>query len=370
MERKRMSTSKAVIFAATGVSLFFLLKDARGQETEPDTNSSMQSLFKQAMDKTHAEEFDEAIRLGKLIRENYPDEPAGAFVLLISYQTIMRNYRIKDYESQIDSLMDLAIDLAQKAVKNDKKDGKNYFYLGCAYGCRSIHHAQKSKWLDAFKDGTQVLKNFNKAIAYSPDFYDSYYGLGLYKYWFGAKSKVLRILPFAKDNRQEGIEQMKLAIEKGEYLNIDAMYGLSAAYFNEGAYQRALQLTDKLYEHYPNNPSLNYRRGLIYRELGRWSDAKKSFEHLYNILTDSKYQSISYQVECLYQMAKCQYELGNYFETKRLCREAIALEKQCDFSREIDGPLESYADIKDKLYELNDQVKSLELTQVKEMTTK
>lgn len=370
MERKRMSTSKAILFAATGVSLLFLLKNASGQETEPDADPSMQSLFKQAMDATHAEEFDEAIRLGKLIRENYPDEPAGAFVLLISYQTIMRNYRINKYESKVDSLMDLAIDLAQKAVKSDKRDGKNYFYLGCAYGCRSIQNAQKSKWLDAFKDGAQVLKNLNKAVAYSPEFYDSYYGLGLYKYWFGAKSKILRFLPFAKDNRQDGIEQMKLAIEKGEFLNVDAMYGLSAAYFNEGAYEQALQLTDTLFESYPDNPSLNYRRGLIYQELGRWTEAKETFEHLYNLLRESKYQSISYQVECLYQMAKCQYQSDNYFETERLCRDAVALEKRCDFSKEMDGPIESYADIKNNLHDLNKEVKSLELTQVKEMTNK
>jgi tetratricopeptide (TPR) repeat protein len=315
------------------------------------------------MDKYHNEDFDEALQLARKIRHLYPNEPAGAFGLLNTYQTIMRNYRVRLYESKFDSLLNLSIDLAENAAKKDKKDGKNYFYLGCAYGSRSMYHAQRGKWFDAFKDGTQISKNFNKALTYEPEFYDSHYGIGLYKYWLGAKAKVLNVLPFTNDNRYEGIEHMKLAIEKAQYLNVDGMYGLTAVYYNEGQFEKALELSDKVYERYPKNPAMLYRRGRILQALSRWQEAIAVFENLHSILETTPYQSISYQVECLFHMANSHYQLGSYGESQRLCAEAVALEKTCDFSKETDGPLEKFADIKKQLFELDDKVKSLVLTQ-------
>ena len=73
-----------------------------------------------------------------------------------------------------------------------------------------------------FVDGQSIdvggkTLNFKKAVVYSPDFYDSYYGMGLHKYWLSAKSKILRALPFARDNRKQGIKYVKIAMEKGQF---------------------------------------------------------------------------------------------------------------------------------------------------------
>ena len=351
----------AIIFIFIGTGLFYYPDIASAQEAITDT--SFYQLFQQTVDGYHNEQFDEAIQNALQIRQEYPNEPAGVFGLLITYQIIMRNYRVKLYQAKFDSLLDLAIKLSKKAVKRNKKDGRNYFYLGCAYGSRSINFVQQGKWFDAFKDGSKVLTNFKKAVAYSPDFYDAYHGLGLYKYWLGAKAKVMRFLPFARDSRQEGIHQMKIAIEKGRFLNVDAKHGLYTAYFHEGEYEKALELSDQLYEWVPNNPSLLYRRGRIYQAMENWTEALQTFAKLDTILKSTRYKSLSYQVDCLYQMAKCQYHLENYLETQRLCQQAILLENKCDFSKELSGPLEKYSTIKKELHKLHDQINTIMLTQ-------
>ncbi|MFQ5823122.1 MAG: tetratricopeptide repeat protein [bacterium] len=361
MTLNRRYTATAIIVTAAGYFLFLLLNKAIAQEAEQNNNFYV--LFERTLDKYHNEEYEEAIQLATKIRELYPEQPAGVFSLLATYQTLMRNYRIRNFEVQFDSLLDLSIYLSEKAIKKNKKDGENYFFLGCAYGSRSIFNAQRGRWLAAFKDGSKVLNNFKKAVAYSPKFYDAYYGLGLYKYWLGAKAKFLRILSFSKDQRREGIEQIKLAAEKGRFLNVDGMYGLSTVYYNEGEYEKALEISDRLYEIYPRNPSLLYKRGRIFQALQRWSESKQAFETLCNLLKAAKYQSISYQIECLYQIAKCHYHLGNYLETQRLCKEAIELEKYCDFSKEINGPLEKFSEIKKQLHKLNIEIEELRLTQ-------
>lgn len=362
MERNRIFASRVFLVAAAGCAIWALQKSAWAQAEQE--NLPFQTLFKITLDKYRNEEFDEALKTAQTIRRLYPEEPAGAFGLLSTYQTIMRNYRVRLYESEFDSLLNLSIQLAEAAAKRNKKDARNYFYLGCAYGSRSIYFAQRGKWFDAFKDGTQISKNFNKALAYEPDFYDSHYGIGLYKYWLGAKAKLLNVLPFSNDKRHEGIEHIKLAIEKAQYLNIDGMYGLTAAYYNEGEFEKALEVSNQVYKIYPNNPSMLYRRGRIFQALHRWQEAIATFEKLHDILKTTRYQSVSYQIECLYQMAKSHYHLGNYSETQRLCSEAIILETYCDFSKETDGPLESFSEIRKQLHELNDKVRNLVLTQV------
>ncbi len=360
MERKQIFARRFFLAAAAGCAIWALQEYAWAQSED---DNSFPKLFKATMDKYHNEEFDEALRLAKKIRQLYPSEPAGAFGILTTYQTIMRNYRVRLYESKFDSLLDLSIELAEQAARKDKKNGKNYFYLSCAYGSRSMFFAQRGKWFEAFRDGTQISKNFNKALAFEPDFYDSHYGLGLYKYWFGAKAKLLNVLPFTNDYRHEGIQHIKLAMEKAQYLNVDAMYGLTAVYYNEGEFEKALAVSDQVYQRYPKNPSMLYRRGRILQALSRWQEAMDVFQQLHAILETTPYRSISYQVECLYQLAKCHYQLGNYSESYRLCGEALVLEKSCDFSKETDGPLETFAEIRKQLHELNDKVRSLALAQ-------
>ncbi len=358
-----------IITITTWLAPLYLPETIHAQNEE-ESDRSFLSLYKEAADGYRREKFDQAIKLGNIIRERYPDEPAGAFGLMTSYQTIMRNYRVRIYESKFDSLLNLSVKLAKKAVKNNKKDGRNYFYLGCAYGSRCVFKARRGEWLEAFRDGSQVQKNFKRAITYSPEFYDSYYGLGLLKYWLSAKSKILRALPFARNNRQQGIEHVKLAVEKGQFLNVDAKYGLAAIYYNEEEFENALEMTDHLYESFPNNPTLLYRRGRIYQKLERWAEAKETFNELDTVLDSAKYQSVSYRVELMYQTAKCQFHLNNMLEAQRLCKEAIDLEKECDFSKEMDGPLEKFSKIKKELFELADKVKSIMISEANNTTNK
>ncbi|MCZ6820813.1 MAG: hypothetical protein O7G31_15185, partial [Calditrichaeota bacterium] len=92
--------------------------------------------------------------------------------------------------------------------------------------------------------------------------------------------------------------------------------------------------------------------------LHQWLEAKQTFEHLYEILKNAKYHSISYHIECLYQLAKCQFILKNYLEAQALCENALALEPRCDFSKELNGPIEKFSETMNELRDLNKKVRS------------
>ena len=124
-----------------------------------------------------------------------------------------------------------------------------------------------------------------------------------------------------------------------------------------------MKIADGLYKDYSQNPTLNYRRARILQDVRRWQEALRTFEHLQDILAAAKHKSLSYKVECLYQRALCNYELSNYLEAQRLCHDALALLPQVDFSKEINGPVDTYEQIVDSLHDLNDKVKSVVITE-------
>jgi len=176
----------------------------------------------------------------------------------------------------------------------------------------------------------------------------------------------MRYLPFASRNREEGLANMRIAIEKGRFLNINAQYGLLAAYINEERYDEALSIAEHLFKNFPDNPTLYYRRGRIFQATERWEDAIEAYEGLFAILEKSELQSLSYQVECLLHLAQSNFEIKNYSETQRLCLLAKELASLVDLSQEIESQFTDFEDITSAIDDIYDEVKSLNLAHVSE----
>lgn len=221
--------------------------------------------FQQAIEDCHNARFSRAIKTAEELCASYPQDPAGVLALMYIYQSITDSYRVTDYMARVDSLAEIAVRLSRNAIKRDKRRGINYLCLATAYGTRSLSYARQRKWMYAFRNGKNIKRSFEKAISRDPYLYDAYYGLGVYNYWLAAKSRILSMLLTSK---QEAIKQVKVAVQKGRFFKTTARYGLSAIYINEGKYGQALALCESLYQQYPNNPTLQYRRGWIYEELG------------------------------------------------------------------------------------------------------
>ena len=77
------------------------------------------------------------------------------------------------------------------------------------------------------------------------------------------------------------------------------------------------------------------------------------FEQIYEKIKDHPYQSIGYQVECKYWIARVLSEQGKDQEALQLAREAISLSRQRKSEAEIEGPLDSFDEIKKDLEKLH-----------------
>ena len=256
----------------------------------------------------------------------------------------MQNYRIKDYESQLDSLLNLTIKIGNNAIKNAQHDAFVSIYLGGAYGFRGLHKVRKRDYWGAFKDGLKGVSILKKAVKADTSAYDAYHGLGSFHYWRSAKSKILRLLIFRND-QQKGIDEVWKAINKGTYTDIEGKYALVAIYYDFGDYEKAFSVNQELFELFPTNPSCLYMRCRIFERMGKWEEAKQTYLKLLNHLSNSEYKSIGYQVECHYGIGFCYYKLSELEHALKHIRKALDLRNMRDASKELEGPLEDFDEI-------------------------
>lgn len=317
------------------------------------------TLINKAIDLVYHLKYSEAMGMCDQVIEKYPDNPMGYLGKAAVYHIIMLNYRVSLFDNQFDSLTTLAIDTGGKAIKKYKDDANAFFVLGAAYGFRGLNRIRKGQWFGAFRDGIRGVSNLMKAHDMKNDLYDVYYGLGLYYYWKSAKAKVLMFLRLMKDEREKGIEYLKISIEKGKFSSTEAVFALMEIYYYEDRYEEALGAALSLKDRFLYDPTWNYLTAKILEKLGRWDESRKYFSKLLILLEASQYQANSYLAECHYGIAKSSYELGESVTARKELQLAFELSKLWDKRQEIEGPLLDFDKVLDRMNKLNSELADL-----------
>ncbi len=119
--------------------------------------------------------------------------------------------------------------------------------------------------LAALKYSRQATASAQELLAVCPDCYDAYVATGISQYLIGALSAPLRWmvrLGGYSGNKAEGIQQLRLAAERGHYLAPFARILLAVAYVREKKPAEARAILEHLRSEFPGNP-------LFPRELAR-----------------------------------------------------------------------------------------------------
>lgn len=345
-------------FLSTLFGLIFMFLVPCSAFSQLSYSPETDSLVAKGINQVHNLQLDSSITTFDKLINHYPDHPIGYFYKAGIYDIFNQNYRIVAFEKEFEEAVELAIKIGEKHVKKNKNDALAYFYLGGAYGFRGLHRVYKRDWLHVFIDGYKGLKNLNKSLKKNPEFYDAYFGLGLYHYWRSAMTKKLRFLPFVSDQRQKGIDELKLAIKKGKYAGVESRISLASVYYNEAEYDSGFALNEWLYQRYPFDPSILYFRTRVYEKKQLWQDMLETANELYNVITNYEHQSTGYKIECMYLRALAEFNLGRNENALNKLETAIKLEKTRDKKQELEGPYEDFDEIFDKIKKLHKKINS------------
>ena len=162
-------------------------------------------------------------------------------------------------DDEFSAAVERAIKAAEAWTERVPQDPEAWFYLGGAYAARVQWRVLRDQKLAAARDGKRIKEALEEAIALAPTLDDAYFGIGLYRYYAGVAPAAARFLRFLLllpgGDRDEGLEQMLRARERGRLFQGEADYQLHLVYlWYEERPDRALELLQGLQRQYPMNP--------------------------------------------------------------------------------------------------------------------
>lgn len=335
---KKLSRRTAMVFIAVAMQ-------AVAQTTEI-RSSFLQRVFEQL----HHEQYDSALADCAQLRQLYPEDPAGYLMAATVYQTMMRLYRVRIFETPFENMSRRAEELAEKQTRQHAP-AEAWFMLGSAKGNLALHRTHRGEWTGAFRDAVLALHAMKRALQLDPNFVDPGMALALYEYW---KSKKLGMgIGLFASNRKTAFALLEKVRAQGRYLALDATFALQDLYMHESEYQRALEINEELYAARPQHASVLHHRAVIMEKLQRPQEALAAWERLAERLEASQKPSHGFIAECQLHRAKLlemlQTSTTDKAATLKICAAlniAASHIQQCDKAVEMEGPMDNFAELK------------------------
>lgn len=277
------------------------------------------------LDFAYSEEYANAEREFEKVVELDKENPSGYLFQTGLLHLYMNDFTTYEAEDEFYSRVEETVERARALIAESPQDAWGYFCLGGAYSYLTFHYAQQKKYWWAVQYGIRAVRELEKSLALAPDLYDAYLGIGSYHYFQNeAKEK----LPFLEGNKEKGIEEIRLAVEKGIYLRVPAKDGLSLVLLREGRYEEALRLAKELVDEYPASRTFLWTLCKVYFEKGDWENAEESFRALLARLEDSEPNNLYNVLFCRMRIAETYYERGMHTEAEREAGRILELAAQ------------------------------------------
>jgi tetratricopeptide (TPR) repeat protein len=179
------------------------------------------------------------------------------------------------------ALADKAIELS-RARLHKSDSAEMHLYLGVGWALKARLYGLRNERRNTAHAGVAARSEFLSALRLDPDMADATAGLGLYNYYIDTLSPLVKILRFFMGmpggNKEEGIRQMKIGIDRGALLRIDSRFYLAMCLRNyDQRYEQALEIAEPLAVRYPRNPLFQLFLGNPHVELGRNAKASEYF---------------------------------------------------------------------------------------------
>lgn len=289
---------------------------------------------------TYQERYEDARKeFEKLIRGD-PESPAGYFYLAGLLGLYMNDFSTLSTEEEFLFNIEKAVEKAEKWIMKSHTSFSPhpslawaYFYMGGSYGYRAYHHYQKRAYLRSFNDTLKAFESFKKSLELDSTLYDAYMGMGGYHYFM---SEIWGVFPFVGKEPEEGIREVRLAMEKGRYSRIAAKNGLILLLLREKQYPSALQLSLELIGEYPNNRTFNWILAKVFQEMGDWERALMTYERLFQLIREGQPENLNNLLSCQLEISQIFYQQKRYEECIINCQMIIEHSERNPSSRDFD----------------------------------
>jgi len=296
---------KVVIFA---FPVIFILLTAF--QIKPDTIEEQKNLLiKEGVKLVYSAQYSEAIQHFRKLEEIDPDCFEGEFFEVFILELMMDIYRSQVFDDSLSAVVERALERAHDMTEENPTARKNMF-LGGLYGVRGVRKGILGHWLGAALDGRRAFKYMEKSVWQDTANYDCYYGIGSYHYW--RSRKLRKFFPFLADERQMGIDELYLSIDKGIFARTPSRMALFRIFIEEEQYQNVIELADMMIAENPDHIFPRWYYGIALIKLRKWKKAIENYTFISNYLESVPYSGIEADIEANYYLGLAYFNLKEY----------------------------------------------------------
>ena len=286
------------------------------------------------------EEFDEAVEVLTKARNDFPEHPTVHLVWAVSlWLRAQAKDGYKVAHTALEKSSAEIIPVYQQLLKKYPRDPDYQLNMATTQGLLARVALGKKDWLGVVSSGIKGYKGARAVHQNHPEIYDSYLPLGVLNYYVGRSSSAVQILGNIfgiEANSDIGLQQINLAVEKGEYARVEATSILAYIYlWIQDDPQLALIYCDKLRSEFPKSAYYHHIYTEALLQLKRLDEAEMSLAVTQKMADDNLPASKkAWQPTLKYQRALLNFHLGDLDEALKLVSASIN-----DFNAELDTPL-------------------------------
>jgi tetratricopeptide (TPR) repeat protein len=301
---------------------------------------------KQGIDLVYNLEFERAEQEFQRLITAYPRHPAGYFfIAMVDWWRILMDIDNESLDDRFIAKLDVVIDKCDSILDVNPDDVTALFFKGGSLGFRGRLRANRGSWVKAANDGRIALPIAQRAYKIAPGNFDILLGIGIYNYYAEAIPEQYPIVKplmifFPSGDKKKGVEQLTLAAANAKYAATEAGYFLRQLnYTHEKQFDKALEISQKLFAQFPNNVVFHRYVGRCFVSLGQWEKARATFDNILSRCGNPGPAMVGYSESA---RREALYYLGVYAMNTGKYDEALQDFYHCDeVSRDLDKNGES-----------------------------
>jgi len=271
-----------------GLVLFLIFSTARGVESNLLTDEKKQIILA-GEEKTMNGQWGRAFQMFENYNLQWPDDPAGYLFRAAVQMSEMTDCEENLYDEQFHNLCDSIELSAHKYMDNcsPRDSALCFLYLGHQNAYRAMWEVRFGSVFSGMSYGIKAKNRYETGLEIDSTLYDLYLGLGTFHYWKSAKAGILRMTGILKDERERGINELRLAIDSSQITSDAARSALIWVMENEGYYDSVIIYSERMIKKYPGGNSFLWPLGKAHFEKGEYEEAAEVYSKLLNRLKES-----------------------------------------------------------------------------------
>lgn len=244
-------------------------------------DSIARAIISRALKETFMMEYDKALQSTEELRRHYPNHAVYPLMRVgVLY------CRMLDYEDLEDiDEFERWFDIAWKKTKELSESGETAeanLYQGVLLGFRALLHQRLGEWWSSVRVGIKAAGHMKACLEQDSSYADAYLGVGTYKYWASRAMDFINWLPFIPDQKEEGIELMRRAMNEGLFGREISRSTLAWTLIDYNRPIEAVKLSIEGLKHYPGSRFYLWTLADGYFQMGRLQYAAQVYQQLYD----------------------------------------------------------------------------------------